>query len=169
MGTVPVFYPGFQKVNQETAQRFESTWGVESLPSNPGMTYMDMVEKCSILYVMGANPMVSAPDINKVRKEFEKKKLVVVQDIFMTDTAQMADVVLPAAGAAEKDGTITGVDRRVQRLRKAIEPVGDSLPDWEILCRLAEKMGFEKYFSFKTSEEIFEEIRKCVPQYHGIT
>ena len=169
MGTVPVFYPGFQKVNQETAQRFESIWGVAGLPSNPGMTYMDMVEKCSILYIMGANPMVAAPDINKVRKEFEKKKLVVVQDIFMTDTAQMADVVLPAAGAAEKDGTITGVDRRVQRLRKAIEPVGDSLPDWEILCRLAEKMGFEKYFSFKTSEEIFEEIRKCVPQYHGIT
>ncbi len=169
MGTVPVFYPGFQKVNPETAQKFESLWGAKGLPSDPGLTYMDMVEKCSILYIMGANPMVSAPDINRLKKTFEEKEFVVVQDIFMTDTAQMADVVLPAASAAERDGTTTCVDRRVQRFRKAIEPIGDSQPDWKILCDLAKRMGFEEYFPFKTSEEIFEEIRRCVPQYRGIT
>ena len=169
MGTVPVFYPGFQKVNEETAGRFASMWDAADLPAKPGLTYMEMVEKCPFLYIMGANPAMSAPDINALRKAFEKKELVIVQDIFMTETAQMADVVLAGACGAEKDGTQTGVDRRVQRLRKAIAPVGDALPDWQILCRLAEKMGAGEHFAFKTSEEIFEEIRNCVPQYRGIT
>lgn len=169
MGTVPVFYPGFQVVGEETAERFGSIWGVQDLPAEPGLSYMDMIEKCSFLYIMGANPAMSAPDLNELRKKIENKELVIVQDIFMTETAQLADVVLPAASGAEKDGTQTGVDRRVQRVRKAIEPIGQSLPDWKILCLLAEKMGAGEYFSFNTSDEIFNEIRKCVPQYHGIT
>ncbi len=169
MGTVPVFYPGFQGVSGETAARFESIWGAEELPDKPGLTYMDMVEKCPVLYIMGANPAMSAPDTNELRKRLGEKEFVVVQDIFMTETALMADVVLPAASGAEKDGTQTGVDRRVQRVRKAVEPAGQSLPDWKILCMLAGKMGAGRYFSFETPGEIFEEIRKCVPQYHGIT
>lgn len=169
MGPLPVFYPGFQSVNEETAKRFEEIWGVKGLPSQPGMTYMDMVETCKSLYIVGANPMLAAPDTNRVRKALEKKDFIVVQDIFMTETAEMADIVLPAATFAEKDGTITGVDRRVQRINKAIQSPGDAKPDWMIFCELAKIMGFEKQFSFDSPEQIFEEIRKCVPQYRGIT
>jgi formate dehydrogenase alpha subunit len=169
MGPLPVFYPGFQSVNEETAKRYEEIWGVKDLPSQPGMTYMDMVEKCKFLYIVGANPMLAAPDTNRVRKTLEQKDFLVVQDIFMTETAEMADIVLPAATFAEKDGTITGVDRRVQRFNKAIQSPGDAKPDWVIFCELAKIMGFEKQFSFDSPEQIFEEIRKCVPQYRGIT
>jgi len=169
MGPLPVFYPGFQAVNEETARRFEEIWGVKDLPSQPGMTYMDMVEKCKLLYVVGANPMLAAPDTNRVRKNLEEKDLLVVQDIFMTETAEMADIVLPAATAMEKDGTITCLDRRVQRIHKAVQAPGDAKPDWVIFCELAKIMGFEQQFSFDGPEQIFEEIRKCVPQYRGIT
>jgi formate dehydrogenase alpha subunit len=169
MGPLPVFYPGFQSVNEETAKRFEEIWGVKGLPSQPGMTYMDMVEKCKSLYIVGANPMLAAPDTNRVRKALEEKDFLVVQDIFMTETAEMADIVLPAATFAEKDGTFTGVDRRVQRINKAIQPPGDAKPDWVIFCELAKIMGYEKKFSFDSPVQIFEEIRKCVPQYRGIT
>ncbi|MBW2014449.1 MAG: formate dehydrogenase subunit alpha [Deltaproteobacteria bacterium] len=169
MGPLPVFYPGFQSVNKETAKRFEEIWGVKGLPSQPGMTYMDMVEKCKILYIVGANPMLAAPDTNRVRKALEEKDFLVVQDIFMTETAEMADIVLPAATFAEKDGTITGVDRRVQRINKAVRPPGDAKPDGVIFCELAKIMGFEQQFNFGSPEQIFEEIRKCVPQYRGIT
>jgi len=169
MGPLPVFYPGFQAVNEETARRFEEIWGVKDLPSQPGMTYMDMVEKCKLLYVVGANPMLAAPDTNRVRKNLEEKDLLVVQDIFMTETSEMADIVLPAATAMEKDGTITCLDRRVQRIHKAVQAPGDAKPDWVIFCELAKIMGFEQQFSFDGPEQIFEEIRKCVPQYRGIT
>ena len=169
MGPLPVFYPGFQSVNEETARRFEEIWGVKDLPSQPGMTYMDMVEKCKILYIVGANPMLAAPDTNRVRKDLEQKDLLVVQDIFMTETAEMADIVLPAATFVEKDGTITGVDRRVQRINKAVQPPGDAKSDWVIFCELAKIMGYEKKFNFDGPVQIFEEIRKCVPQYRGIT
>jgi formate dehydrogenase major subunit len=169
MGPLPVFYPGFQKVGEETAKRFEEIWGVKDLPSTPGMTYMDMVEKSKLLYIVGANPVLAAPDANSVRKALEEKELLVVQDIFMTETAEMADIVLPAATSVEKDGTITGVDRRVQRLHKAIQPPGEARPDWIIFCELAKRMGFEEKFSFDSPAQIFEEIRKCVPQYKGIT
>jgi predicted molibdopterin-dependent oxidoreductase YjgC len=169
MGPLPVFYPGFQSVSEETATRFEEIWGVKNLPSQPGMTYMDMVETCKLLYIVGANPMLAAPDTNRVRKNLEQKDFLVVQDIFMTETAEMADIVLPAATFAEKEGTFTGVDRRVQRLNKAVQPPGDAKPDWVIFCELAKIMGFEKHFSFDHPEQIFEEIRKCVPQYRGIT
>ena len=169
MGPLPVFYPGFQVVNEETAKRFEEIWGVKNLPSQPGMTYMDMVEKCKILYIVGANPMLAAPDTNRVRKALEEKDFLVVQDIFMTETAEMADIVLPAATLFEKDGTITGLDRRVQRINKAVQSPGDAKPDWVIFCELAKIMGFEQQFSFDNPEQIFEEIRTCVPQYRGIT
>jgi len=169
MGPIPVFYPGFQKVNEETAKRFEDIWGVKDLPSTPGMTYMDMVENCTVLYIVGTNPMLAAPDTNSVRKPLKGKDLLVVQDIFMTETAQMADIVLPAATGLEKGGTITGVDRRVQRINEAIQPPGDARPDWMIFCELAKMMGFEEKFNFSSPAQIFEEIRKCVPQYRGIT
>jgi formate dehydrogenase major subunit len=169
MGPLPVFYPGFQKVNEETARRFEKIWQVKDLPATPGMTYMDMVEKCKVLYFVGANPVMAAPDTNNVIKALKEKDLVVVQDIFMTETAELADIVLPAASSLEKDGTITGVDRRVQRIYKAVRPPGDAKPDWGIFCDLAYTMGFEEQFRFEGPAHIFEEIRKSVPQYKGIT
>ena len=156
MGPIPVFYPGFKPVNEGNAKLFEGYWGVEGLPSTPGKTYMDMVEKCSVLYVAGANPMISAPDTNSVRKMLEDKELLVVQDIFMTDTAELADIVLPAASWVEKDGTITEVDRRVQRIGKAIDPPGEAKPDWKIICELAALAGMGEKFDFSSPEEIFE-------------
>ncbi len=169
MGPIPVFYPGFRRVSEKSAKLFENYWGVEGLPSNPGMTYMDMIEKCDVLYIAGANPMVSAPDTNQVRKMLESKDLLVIQDIFLTETTELADIILPAATWVEKDGTITQVDRRVQRIKKAVDPPGEAKPDWKIIRELSGMMGFREKFKFNSSKEIFEEIRKYVPQYSGIT
>lgn len=169
MGPIPVFYPGFKRVNKESAEFFEKIWDVKDLPAEPGMTYMDMLEKCKILYTAGANPMVSAPDSNKVRGALEKLEFLIVQDIFRTETTEMADIVLPAAAWTEREGTITGVDRRVQKINKATPPIGEAKPDWIIFCELAAKMGFKEKFNYKSSQDIFEEIRRCVPQYAGIT
>ena len=169
MGPLPVFYPGFRRVNEETARLFEGYWGVNGLPAEPGMSYMDMVESCDFLYIVGANPMVSAPDTNRVREMLAGKEFLVVQDIFMTETAKLADIVLPAAVWLEKDGTTTEVDRRVQRIGKAVDPPGEARPDWEILCDLADMMGAEGEFNYTSPKEVFEEIRRTVPQYSGIT
>jgi formate dehydrogenase major subunit len=169
MGPLAVFYPGFRRVNEESAKLFEGHWGVKGLPSEPGMSYMDMLENCDVLYVIGANPMASAPNTNRVREMLARKELLVVQDIFMTETAALADIVLPAAAWAERDGTVTEVDRRVQRVGKAVDPPGEARPDWEIFCGLARIMETEGGFDYTSPEEIFEEIRKTVPQYSGIT
>lgn len=169
MGPVPVFYPGFAPVNRETAAKFERHWGVAGLPSEPGMTYTDMLEKCRVLYIVGANPVGSAPDTGRVVELLASKDFLVVQDIYMTETAKLADVVLPAAAWAEKDGTVTEVDRRVQRTGKAIDPPGEARPDWEVFCQLARLMGAEGGFDYGSAEGIFEEIRRTVPQYAGIT
>lgn len=115
---------------------------------------------------MGENPMISDPDVNHVEHALKKLEFLVVQDIFMTETAALAHVVLPAASFAEKDGTFTNTERRVQLLRPAVKPPGQAKPDWEIICLLAQKMGV-KGFDFKSQEEVFEEIRKVTPQYAG--
>lgn len=169
MGTVPVFYPGFVPVSEMAAKKFGDLWGVDGLPADPGIGYMDMVENCSILYIMGANPMMSAPDITRVRGLLENKDLIVVQDLFMTETAKLADIVLPAQTWAEEEGTVTETDRRVQFMNKAVEAHGEAKPDWMPFCELAKIMGYEDKFTFGSAEEIFEEIRKIVPTYTGIT
>jgi formate dehydrogenase major subunit len=169
MGPLAVFYPGFRRVNEESARLFEGYWGVKGLPSQPGMSYVDMVENCDVLYVIGANPMASAPNTNSVREMLADKELLVVQDIYRTETAELADVVLPAAAWVEKEGTVTEVDRRVQRIVKAVDPPGDARPDWEIFCELAGIMGAEGGFDYTGPEQVFEEIRRTVPQYTGIT
>ena len=169
MGPLAVFYPGFKRVNEETAELFEGYWDVKGLPSKPGMSYMDMLEKCDVVYIIGANPMASAPNTNRVREMLASKKLLIVQDIFLTETAELADIVLPAAAWVEKEGTVTEVDRRVQRIYKAVDPPGDARPDWEIFGELAAIMETEGGFDYTCPEEIFEEIRRTVPQYGGIT
>jgi formate dehydrogenase alpha subunit len=169
MGPVPVFYPGFKPVNEESAKQFQGSWNTDDLPSSKGMPYMSMMEKCKTLYIIGANPMVSAPNTQKVKEMLEKKDLLIVQDIYLTETAELADIILPAATWSEKDGTITQVDRRVQRINRAVYPPGESKADWQIICELASEMGYSEEFNYHSSEEIFEEIRRNVPQYRGIT
>jgi len=169
MGCLCVFYPGFKRVNEETAKFFEDAWGVENLPTKPGITYIDMLYKCSYLYVVGGNPMMAVPDVNNVKKALEKASFLVVQDIFPTEISMLAHVVLPAATWVEREATHTWIDRRVQKVNKVVNAPGEAKPDWWIICQLAEKMGYGDKFKFTSSAEIFDEIRNCVPQYKGIT
>jgi formate dehydrogenase alpha subunit len=169
MGCLCVFYPGFKRVGEESAKFFEEAWGVGNLPTKPGITYIEMLHKCPYLYVVGGDPMMAVPDVNNVKKALEKVSFLAVQDIFPTEIAKLAHVVLPAATWVEREATHTWIDRRVQKINKVVEPPGEAKPDWWIICRLAEKMGYKDKFNFSSSEEIFEEIRSCVPQYKGIT
>ena len=169
MGCLCVFYPGFKRVGEETAKFFEQAWGVSNLPIQPGVTYIDMVYKCPYLYIVGGDPMMVIPDVNNLKKTLEKANFIVVQDIFPTEISKLAHVVLPAATWVEREATHTWIDRRVQKIDKVVDPPGEAKPDWWIICKLAERMGYKDKFNFTSSEEIFEEIRSCVPQYKGIT
>jgi len=172
VGALPNVYTGYQKVGDPDAQKkFEEAWGV-SLPDKPGLTIVEIMHgahegKIKGLYIMGENPMVSDPDLNHVEEAIRNLEFLVVQDIFLTETARMADVVLPAVSFAEKEGTFTNTERRVQRVRKAVEPVGQSRADWEILADLATRMGSP--MSYDSAEDVFEEIRSLTPSYAGIT
>lgn len=172
MGGLPADLPGYQKVfKPEVQDKFEALWD-SNIPSNVGLTIPEILDEAEagnikFIYIMGENPMVSDPDINHVRRALNNLDFLVVQDIFLTETGELADVVLPAASFAEKDGTFTNTERRVQRVRKAIEPVGDSKPDWQILMDLMNRLGYNKKYLHPS--EIMEEIRTVVPQYGGIT
>jgi len=167
MGCLAVFYPGFKRVGEDSAKFFEEAWGVKNLPTKPGFLYIDMLYKCPYLYIVGTDPMMAVPDVNNLKKALEQSKFLVVQDIFLSEIGKLADVVLPAATWAEREGTHTYVDRRVQRITKAVDPPGEAKPDWQIICELAEKMGYKDKFDYSSAEEIFEEIRRCVPQYNS--
>lgn len=172
MGGLPDVFPGYQKVNvEENRKKFEDFWGVK-LSGEPGLTVVEMSHaalegKIKAIYIMGENPLITDPDLEHVEKAFRSLDLLVVQDIFLTETAKLAHVVLPTASFAEKDGTFTNTERRVQRIRKAIQEPGLARQDWQIICDIATKMGFE--MRYKDAEEIFEEIRNVTPQYAGIT
>jgi len=120
------------------------------------------------MYIMGENPMVADPDINHARHCLEQIEFLVVQDIFPSKTAQLAHVVLPGASFAERDGTFTATDRRIQRVRKAIEPLGEAKADWEIICLLAQKMGASG-FDFASPAEVIDEIAQLTPIYGGVS
>jgi formate dehydrogenase alpha subunit len=169
MGCLCVFYPGFKRVGEETAKFFEDAWGVSNLPTKPGMTYIDQLYNCSYLYIVGGDPLMAVPDVNNVRKALEKARFLVVQDIFPTEIAKLAHVVLPAATWVEREATHTWIDRRVQKINKVVDAPGEAKPDWWIICQLAQRMGHKDKFDFHSAGEIFEEIRSCVPQYKGIT
>ncbi len=172
MGGLPTDFPGYQKVfKDEAREKFEKAWNVK-LPDKVGLTVpeiMDEAEKGNIkfLYIMGENPMVSDPDINHVKRALSNLDFLIVQDIFLTETAEYADVVLPAASFAEKDGTFTNTERRVQRIRKAIEPVGDAKADWQILAEVMARLGHDRKYSHPS--EIMDEIRSVTPSYGGIS
>ncbi|MGR3293833.1 MAG: NADH-quinone oxidoreductase subunit NuoG, partial [Candidatus Scalindua sp.] len=172
MGVVPEFLPGYLDINdQENREAVEYSWGVKlpaDLLKNSSGDIFDRAVKKKIkaLYVMGENPIVNYPNGKKVNDAFKKIEFVVVQDSFLTETAQLADVVLPSSTFVEKGGTFTNMAMTVQRLHKAIPQVGDSKPDWQIICDLAEKMGHE--YEYTTSKDIVDEIGKSVPIYEGI-
>jgi len=178
MGCLPNVYSGYQAViNPDFQKKMKDAWGVSEIAEGKvGYTVTDMINvaadqpgKLKCLYIMGENPMLSDPDLHHVKKAFDNLDFVIVQDIFPTETAQVADVVLPGACYAEKDGTQSNTERRVQKWRKAQDPPGEAKLDWQIICDIAKAMGFEKQFSYKSAEEIFEEVRKVTPSYAGIT
>jgi len=171
MGALPNVFPGYQKVNDDKLRKkFEEIWKYK-LNGDVGLTVTEMINEAGknikFLYVMGENPAVSDPDVNHVKKCLKKLDFLVVQDIFLSDTAEFADILLPACCWAEKDGTFTNTERRVQLIRKAVE-LPDALPDWEIIKMVAKEVGL-RGFNYSCAEEIFNEIRKVTPQYAGIT
>jgi formate dehydrogenase alpha subunit len=177
MGALPNVYSGYQAVIvPENRKKMTDAWGTEIAEGKVGLTVTDLVNtladkpgtvKC--VYIMGENPMLSDPDLHHVEKGFKNVEFLVVQDIFLTETAQFANVVLPAACYAEKDGTQTSTERRVQKWRKAVNPPGEAKADWQIFCELAAKMGFAKQFPYKSAEEVFVEISKVTPSYGGMS
>ncbi len=173
VGGLPNVYSGYQKVDDETAaKKFEEAWGGQ-LSRKPGLTIVELMNaaldgRIKALFIMGENPMVSDPDLTHTKEALEKLEFLAVQDIFPTETTRLAHVVLPGASFAEKDGTFTGTDRRVQRIRKAIEPVGDAKPDWEILSILAKKLGSDM-FNYSGPEDIMKEIAALTPIYGGVS
>ena len=173
LGALPVVYTGYQGVAIESLrQKFEEAWGC-SLPAEPGLALTAMFpaieeEKVKAVYLMGENPALSDPDAKHIEEVLKKLEFLVAQDLFLTETAKLADVVLPGASFAEKDGTYTNTERRVQRARKAIEPIGDSRPDWQIICDVAQRMG-AKGFDYTEAIEIFREISSLTSSYAGIT
>ena len=172
MGGLPNVFPAYQPVNVEAnTEKFSKAWG-KALPNQVGLTITDMIPamiegRLKALYIVGENPKISDPDQNHLDKALANLELLVCQDIFLSETAQRADVVLAGAAVAEKEGTFTNTERRCMRIRKAVEPVGDALQDWEIICRLSTAMGFA--MSYENSEAIFNEMTKVTPSYGGMT
>ena len=172
MGLIPMFYPGYQPVEDtKVRQKFEKAWGCQ-LDPNRGLTVVEIMSnvlegKIKAMFMMGENPFLSDPNINKVKKALATMEFLVVQDIFLTETAEFADVILPASSFPEKEGTYTNTDRRVQLARQAIKTPGQARPDWEILIDLANRMGYP--MKYKSPFDVFEELRQLIPGYAGIT
>jgi formate dehydrogenase alpha subunit len=172
MGCLPNVFPAYQNVALDAPRaNFETAWGVK-LPAKPGLTVVEMSRaadegKLKALYCMGENMMLSDPDLHHLAKSLKKLDLFVVQDIFLTETAEFAHVVLPAACFAEKGGTFTNTERRVQRVRKAVEPPGEARTDWEIIADLSTRMGYP--MKYAKPRELWGEIRQVTPSYAGIT
>jgi formate dehydrogenase alpha subunit len=172
MGGLPNVFPAYQPVNvPANNEKFSSAWG-KTLSDRVGYTITDMIQamldgKLKALYVIGENPRLSDPDQNHIDKAFGNLDLLICQDIFLSETAQKADVVFAGVSVAEKDGTYTNTERRCMKVNKAIDPLGNTLNDWEIVSRLSTAMGRE--MSYKGPEEIFNEMTTVTPSYGGMT
>lgn len=172
MGALPNVFPGYQPISkEEVVKKFENAWGVK-LNREPGSKLTEMFPailegEIKAMYIMGENPVLTDPDNRHTREALSKLDFFVFQDIFLNETAEYAHVILPAASFAEKDGTFTNTERRVQMIRKAIEPVGNSRDDWWITCEIAKRMG-ARGFDYASSAEIMEEIARLTPTYAGI-
>ena len=178
MGCLPNVFSGYQKVtDEEVRKKMMEAWGVDDIAeARVGYTVTEMMNvltdnpgEIRAMYIMGENPMLSDPDIQHVEEGLRNLEFLVVQDIFLTETAGFADVVLPAACYAEKDGTQTNTERRVQRWKKAQDPPGEAKPDWQIICELGARMGYEEQFAHENPEEVFNEVAAVTPSYHGIS
>lgn len=171
MGALPYVFPGYQDVADVAArERLGQAWGGE-LPASQGLTEPEMYQaaregRFKGMYCIGYDPLHTQADVNNIRAAYANMEMVVVQDIFLTRSAEMAHVVLPAACFYEKDGTFTNAERRVRRIRKAVAPPGEALPDWEITCRLARAMGYP--MQYDGPARIMEEIARCAPILGGI-
>jgi len=172
MGCLPDVLPGYQKVTDAEARRkAEKAWS-RALPDKPGIRLTELPQaildgKVKALYIIGENPLLSDPDIAHLKEALARLPLLAVQDIFLTQTAKMAHIVLPAAAAAEKDGTFTNTERRCSRIRAAVSAPGEALGDGDILCRLAAVMGHT--WQWQGAEAVFDEMRTITPQYAGMT
>jgi formate dehydrogenase major subunit/formate dehydrogenase alpha subunit len=173
MGGLPDVFSGYQRVADAQARaRMAAAWKVADLPEKPGMKVTQMLPAAhagtlKAMYIIGENPLVSDADLNHAEKSLRRLEFLVVQDIFLTETARLADVVLPSACFAEKDGTFSNTERRVQRVRKAVEPPGEAREDWRIVCDIATRMGCP--MSYTDSRQIMDELRTVTPSYAGIS
>jgi formate dehydrogenase major subunit len=171
-GLIPMMYPDYQRVdNPEAAKRFEKFWG-RGLDSKPGLTVVEIMNAAYAgtirgMYIMGENPAMSDPDLEHARAAMAKLEHLVVQDIFLTETAYLADVVLPATAWPEKDGTVTNTDRMVQLGRKALEPPGEAKEDLWIIVQLAKRLGLD--WQYEKPKDVFNEMRQCMDSIRGIT
>jgi len=172
MGGLPNFFPGYQAVTMEVPRRkFEEAWRAK-LPENAGLTLSEMFPailegRMKALVILGENPVVSDPDSRHVEEALKALDFLAVIDIFLSPTAELAEAVLPGASFAEKDGTFTNTERRVQRVRKAVEPLGNSRPDWQIIQEISNRFGYRMDYS--SPRQIMEEIAGLIPSYGGIT
>lgn len=173
MGALPNVYSGYQSVTEpKVREEFEKAWGVTELNDKVGLTLTEMIDAAlrgdiKALYIIGENPRVSDPDARHVARALRKLDLLVVQDIFLTETARLAHVVLPATSFAEKMGTFTNTERRVQLSRQAIAPLDGTLPDWKIICEISSRAGYP--MNYDSPIDILEEINRVTPSYGGIT
>ncbi len=175
MGGLVNVFPGYQRVADEGVRRkFANAWDVpvEDLSPTPGLTVTEVMDgvlegKVKAIYVMGENPMLSDPDLNHVARALRQVEFLAVQDLFINETGRLADVILPGASFAEKSGTFTSTERRVQLVRPAIPPTGDSRPDWQIITSLANEM--DANWEYRSAAEIFDEIAALTPQYAGMS
>jgi formate dehydrogenase major subunit len=173
MGLIPMFYPDYKKADDAAVRaRFEQAWGTPDLDPKRGLTVTEIIG--SVLkggvrgmYMLGENPFLSDPNINKVRKALAALDFLVVQDIFLTETAEFADVILPASSYLEKDGTYTNTDRRVQLGRKVLDPPGGARVDWEVVQDLANRIGLG--WNYASARDIFEEIVSLMPSYANLS
>jgi formate dehydrogenase alpha subunit len=172
MGGLPNVYTAYQRVDDPSLQeKFEKAWRVP-LSAKPGLTLTEMMKaigegKIKALFILGENPLLTDPNGNKIKEELKHLEFLAVQDLFMTETAEFAHVVLPGVSFAEKDGTFTNTERRVQRVRKAIDPIGNARPDWQIICDLSTRLGYP--MEYATTADIMTEIAALTPSYGGIT
>jgi formate dehydrogenase alpha subunit len=173
MGALPNVYPAYQGVaDSAIREKFEKAWGTR-LSDKPGLPLTEMFDAAhrgdiKAVYLVGENPLLSDPDARHVEEALRKLDFFVVQDIFLTETAELADVVLPGASFAEKEGTYVNTERRVQLAHRAIRPRGGSRPDWWITCEIAKRLG-GKGFDFESPSQVMEEIAELAPSYGGIS
>ncbi|MBP2653402.1 MAG: putative formate dehydrogenase [Firmicutes bacterium] len=171
MGALPNVYPGYQQVSQpESKKKFEKAWNT-ILSDKPGLTLPDMFDAANrgdlkAMYIMGEDPVLSDADAHHIRSGLLNLDFLVVQNLFLTETAKLADIILPASSFAEKDGTFTNTERRIQRVRQAIAPIGKSRPDWQIIADLATRMGYSMHYDHPC--QIMDEIAKLTPAYTGV-